>query len=336
MLHYFKYLTFIVLISCSSQRSLAQTDGSKKAQEIYAKANEDLVFGRYQEALNGFELAVKTDPSYINAHLQIANLYQNLYNLYDQAVGHYEAVIKLDKTLYKSYYEAGQCYLSMLDYVNAEKNTSLYLEKAELSANGKWQANLLMESIKFAKAAVMNPVVYEPKNLGPSINSEKAEYFPSITADNEWLYFTINDMSQKYPNEDIYAAQFIDGQWQKRIPVKGVNGFDSKEGAHSITQDGRYLFFASDRMEGNLGRFDLYIAKKVGDEWEKPMNMGNVVNTRHWESQPVISANSKQIFLVRKSNDGFGGSDIYVSNLGEEGKFGYPVNLGNVINTPGD
>ena len=336
MLHYFKYLTFIVLISCSSQRSLAQTDGSKKAQEIYAKANEDLVFGRYQEALNGFELAVKTDPSYINAHLQIANLYQNLYNLYDQAVGHYEAVIKLDKTLYKSYYEAGQCYLSMLDYVNAEKNTSLYLEKAELSANGKWQANLLMESIKFAKAAVMNPVVYEPKNLGPSINSEKAEYFPSITADNEWLYFTINDMSQKYPNEDIYAAQFIDGQWQKRIPVKGVNGFDSQEGAHSITQDGRYLFFASDRMEGNLGRFDLYIAKKVGDEWEKPMNMGNVVNTRHWESQPVISANSKQIFLVRKSNDGFGGSDIYVSNLGEEGKFGSPVNLGNVINTPGD
>jgi outer membrane protein OmpA-like peptidoglycan-associated protein len=336
MLHYFKYLTFIVLISCSSQRSLAQTDGSKKAQEIYAKANEDLVFGRYQEALSGFELAVKTDPSYINAHLQIANLYQNLYNLYDQAVGHYEAVIKLDKTLYKSYYEAGQCYLSMLDYVNAEKNTSLYLEKAELSANGKWQANLLMESIKFAKAAVMNPVVYEPKNLGPSINSEKAEYFPSITADNEWLYFTINDMSQKYPNEDIYAAQFIDGQWQKRIPVKGVNGFDSQEGAHSITQDGRYLFFASDRMEGNLGRFDLYIAKKVGDEWEKPMNMGNVVNTRHWESQPVISANSKQIFLVRKSNDGFGGSDIYVSNLGEEGKFGSPVNLGNVINTPGD
>ncbi len=336
MLHYFKYLTFIVLISCSSQRSLAQTDGSKKAQEIYAKANEDLVFGRYQEALSGFELAVKTDPSYINAHLQIANLYQNLYNLYDQAVGHYEAVIKLDKTLYKSYYEAGQCYLSMLDYVNAEKNTSLYLEKAELSANGKWQANLLMESIKFAKAAVMNPVVYEPKNLGPSINSEKAEYFPSITADNEWLYFTINDMSQKYPNEDIYAAQFIDGQWQKRIPVEGVNGFDSQEGAHSITQDGRYLFFASDRMEGNLGRFDLYIAKKVGDEWEKPMNMGNVVNTRHWESQPVISANSKQIFLVRKSNDGFGGSDIYVSNLGEEGKFGSPVNLGNVINTPGD
>ena len=130
-----------------------------------------MVFGRYQEAFSGFELAVKTYPSYINAHLQIANLYQNLYNLYDQAVGHYEAVIKLDKTLYKYYYEAGQCYLSMLDYVNAEKNTSLYLEKAELSANGKWQANLLMESIKFAKAAVMNPVVYEPKNLCPSINS---------------------------------------------------------------------------------------------------------------------------------------------------------------------
>jgi outer membrane protein OmpA-like peptidoglycan-associated protein len=336
MLHYFKYLTFIVLVSCSSQLSLAQTDGTKKAQEIYTKANEALVFGRYQEALDGFEEAVKTDPSYINAHLQIANLYQNLYNKYDQAVGHYEAVIKCDKTLYSAYFEAGQCYLSLLDYANAEKYASLYLENAVLSDNGKWQANLLLESVQFAKVAVEHPVVYQPINLGPNINSEKSEYFPSITADNEWLYFTVNDAAQRYPNEDIYTAQFVDGKWQKRSPVLGVNGIDSQEGAHSITQDGRYLFFASDRMEGNLGRFDIYIAKKVGDDWKKPINMGNVVNTRHWESQPVISANSKQIFLVRKSNDGFGGSDIYVSNLGVDGKFGAPINLGNVINTPGD
>ena len=172
--------------------------------------------------------------------------------------------------------------------------------------------------------------------MGPNVNSEKAEYFPSITADNEYLYFTVNDESDRYPNEDIYASKFEDGAWQTRTPIVGVNGAESQEGAHSITQDGRYLFFASDRYQDNQGRFDIFIAKKVGDTWKSPVNIGSTINTRYWESQPVISADSKELFLVRKSSDGLGGSDIYVCTIQENGRFGAPVNLGNVVNTPGD
>lgn len=332
-----KYLLFVLLFSaCSSQQGIAQIDGSKKAQEIYKVANDHLVFGRYAEATKAFEKAVEFDPEYINAHLQLANIYQNLYQEYENAILHYQAVIKLDPSLYKAYYEIGQCYFSIQDFDEAEKYAKDYRDNAELSENGKWQASLLVESIAFARNAVQNKVIYEPINLGPNVNSEKAEYFPSITADNKFLYFTVNDESSRYPNEDIYLAEFKDGEWQERIPVLGVNSHASQEGAHSITQDGRYLFFASDRDLNNLGRFDLYIAKKIGDQWKSPVNIGNVVNTRHWESQPVISADSKELYLVRKSADGLGGSDIYVCTMMPSGGFGAPVNLGTPINTPGD
>jgi outer membrane protein OmpA-like peptidoglycan-associated protein/tetratricopeptide (TPR) repeat protein len=336
MFKYFKFFFFYLFISCSSQASLAQTDGSEKAKKIYIVADEAAAFGRYDEALEGFHQALQLDPRYIDAHLRVAFYYQNLYLDYTKATIHYESVVALDETLYKAYYELGRCYASLQDYEKALKFAQKYLDEANLSENGKWQASLLIESIVFAKSAVNNPVSYEPVNLGPNVNSDKSEYFPSITADNEWLYFTVNDPSTRYPNEDIYAAHYLDGKWMERKPITHVNNADSQEGAHSVTQDGRYLFFASDRMEGNLGKFDIYIAKKVGDEWMKPMNLGNVLNTRYWESQPVISSNSKQIFFVRKSSDGFGGSDIYVSNLESNGRFGTPVNLGNVINTPGD
>ena len=331
-----KLFILFLLSSCATQHSMAQTDGSKKAQEAYKQADEDLVFGRYEAALVGFEKAISIDSKYVNAHLQLANLYQNLYLEYDKAIQHYESVLKMDPSLVKSYYEGAKCCLYIQEWEKAKAFALQYQEKRVVSPYSDWTSQVLLESIELAQQAIANPVEYDPQNLGPAINSDQAEYFPSITADNEFLYFTVNNENDRYPNEDIYTAQFVDGKWQDREPVSAVNRKNAQEGAHSITQDGRYLFFASDRMEDNQGRFDIYIAKKVGDEWRVPVNMGNTINSRHWESQPVISADAKQLFLVRKSNDGIGGSDIYVSKLDETGRFGKLENLGKTINTPGD
>lgn len=333
---YIIVILVLLLASCSSQQSIAQTDGSKKAQEAYRQADEDLVFGRYDAAILGFKKAVEIDPSYINAHLQLANLYQNLYLDYENAVGHYDQIISLDPTLVNSFYEGGRCLLYLQNWERAKDFAQKYADLRTVSVVTDWKSKVLSESIVFAEDAVTNPVKFDPKNLGPKVNSEQAEYFPSITADNEFLYYTVNNPNERYPNEDIYQAQFVNGEWRERQAVTSVNRANAQEGAHSITQDGRYLFFASDRMDDNAGRFDIYIAKKVGDEWRVPVNMGREINSRNWESQPVISADAKQLFIVRKSNDGFGGSDIYVSRLDNQGRFGELENLGDVINTPGD
>ena len=332
-----KYLLVILLFtSCNTQLGLAQNEGGKKAQEAYKKADEHLVFGRYQLAMEGFEKAVSIDPNFIDARLQLANIYQNLYLDYENAAVQYEAIISADSNLTKTYYEIGRCFLYLKDWEKAQFYAKKYEDKRKPSSYTDWLSSVLLGSIELSKNAVANPVNFNPQNLGPAVNSEQAEYFPSITADNEFVYFTVNNKQGRYPNEDIYSAQFLDGEWKAREAVKGVNKQNTQEGAHSITQDGRYLFFASDRMEDNYGRFDIYIAKKVGEEWRAPVNMGRAINSRNWESQPVISADSKQLFLVRKSDDGYGGSDIYVSTIDGNGQFGELQNLSGVINTPGD
>lgn len=328
-------LLILVLSACNSKSSLAQ-NGKAKAVEVYKKADEALVFGRYDEARDQFEEVLILDPNYLNAHFQLANLYQYYYKDYLKALYHNEAALKIKEDSYRTYYEASLCCLALGKYELARQYAEKYLKEGNLSASYKWEAELLLSNIDFSEKAILNKVPFELVNMGPSINSSKAEYFPSITADKEFLYFTVNDESGRYPNEDIYASQWVDGKWEMRKKVANVNSEESQEGAHSITQDGRYLFFASDRMQANVGKFDIYIAKKLGDDWKTPVNIGSSINTYNWESQPLISADSKSLFFVRKSKDGMGGSDIYVSVIGADGRFSEAQNIGAPINTPGD
>lgn len=333
-----KFLLFVLLLSsCGVNQGVAQeTEGSKKAKEAFARADEHRVFGRYEEAMEAYREAVDIDPNFLKAHQELAQLYQKLYLDYEQAAIHYEYVVALDQQLPMQYYEGAKCYLYLQNWAKALQFAMEFDAKRIKSDYTDWQAQQLIESISFAREAVEHPLDYNPINLGPSVNTELAEYFPSITADNEFIYFTVSDPKDRYPNEDIFFAQWIEDEWQERVSVSGVNRMNAQEGAHSITQDGKYLFFASDRMDNNAGKFDIYIAKKVGEEWRDPVNMGPVINSRYWESQPVISADSKKLFFVRASKDGFGGSDIYLSEINENGSFGEPQNLGATINTPGD
>ena len=106
------------------------------------------------------------------------------------------------------------------------------------------------------------------------------------------------------------------------------------EGAHTISPDGKYLIFTSCDKRDSHGGCDLYLTKKVGDEWGVPKNLGPAINTGAWETQPSISSDSKALYFVSNRKGGFGKSDIYVSYLGADG-FSKAVNLGPKINTHG-
>lgn len=336
-MHQLKYLwLFLMFFSCSSSKISGQDKINKKAETAYLEADNHMAFGRIDEALDGFLQAIEVQKDYLNAHIQVANIYQNFKKDYLKAAEYYNDVIKIEPSLVNAYYNRVLCYYLGMDYTKAKTTLKEYEAFPNLGEKNKKEAKQLAERINFAEQAVKNPVAFNPKNLGPNINSEKSEYFPAITADNEYLYFTVNDISQKFPTENIYVSQFKNGEWQPRTPLSSNINSRNNEGAHSISQDGRYLFFASDRPNNNQGRFDIYLAKKVGDDWRNPINLGKNINTFNWESQPVISADSKMFFFVRKSRDGFGGADIYVSHLQANGQFGKAENLGPTINTPGD
>ncbi len=69
----------------------------------------------------------------------------------------------------------------------------------------------------------------------------------------------------------------------------------------------------------------------------RPVNVGSPVNTGNWETQPSFSSDGKTLYFIRGyiSNEGIKDQDIYVSEIGADGKFGEPVKLGPNVNTSG-
>lgn len=332
------FICFIILsFACSSSKVISQDNIPNKAKTAYEKGSEEMAFGKYDVAIAYFEEALELAPNYINANLQLANILQNYSKDYARAAGIYDLVIEIDPSLVKAHYNAAVCYLNIGNYDRAADHIDKFLT-GDLSAQGKFLGNSIKNNISFSREAIKNPVAFQPVNLGPAINSAYAEYFPAITADNEYLYFTLRDESSRYPQEDIYAAKQENGVWLAREKLSSSINSDFNEGAHSIAPSGKYLLFTSNNHEnGNNGSTDIYIAKKVGDTWKNAVNLGKVINSRNWESQPVLSADASALYFVSANRaDGLGESDIYVSYLEADGKFGAPVNLGNVINTPGD
>jgi len=99
----------------------------------------------------------------------------------------------------------------------------------------------------------------------------------------------------------------------------------------AISKDGKTLIFASD-MPGGFGGLDLYVSKKVGEDWTNPKNLGETINTVGNEAYPFISKTGDLYF----SSDGLlglGSYDIFKTSADENGVYETPENLRSPINS---
>jgi outer membrane protein OmpA-like peptidoglycan-associated protein len=120
---------------------------------------------------------------------------------------------------------------------------------------------------------------------------------------------------------------------------------ERNEGAGTLSPDGRFLIFTacaySDGSYGGgrkgLGSCDLFISRRLGQRWSRPENLGPPVNTKHWESQPSLASDGRTLYFIRGITRGEHGrreQDIYVTRLGEDGRFSEPRKLGPNVNSP--
>jgi outer membrane protein OmpA-like peptidoglycan-associated protein len=93
------------------------------------------------------------------------------------------------------------------------------------------------------------------------------------------------------------------------------------------------VYTACNRHEG-IGNCDLYISTLEGNEWTKPTNMGNVVNSKEWDSQPTISSDGSRVIFTSARPGGYGGYDLYMVDRNVLGDWGPATNLGGIVNTP--
>ena len=158
----------------------------------------------------------------------------------------------------------------------------------------------------------------------------------SITADGSELYYSVIHYVNGYANSDIYCVRRVDGRWQKPQALgPQVNGDRTWESQPTVSADGKLLLFASNRA-GGQGGIDIWRCHRLPNgDWSRAENLGTNVNTAGNEKAPFLAADGRTLYFLSDGWQGFGGYDIYFSNLADP--YGNrPTNLGLPINTEGD
>ena len=169
--------------------------------------------------------------------------------------------------------------------------------------------------------------------LPAPFNQGASEGAISTTADGKELYFARMEGN----NSDIYCAKWSEdnGKWVVEKLGNGINGDRTWESQPSVSADGHWLLFASNRP-GGQGGSDLWRCHRLANgDWSRPHNLGARVNTTGNEKFPFLHADGHTLYFVSDGWQGFGGYDVYFIDLdADDGS--YPTNLGLPINSEDD
>lgn len=156
-------------------------------------------------------------------------------------------------------------------------------------ANGKWGA---------------------PENLGPTVNSAKDEFYPSIAKSGN-LYFTA-ELAQGKGSEDIVVCKPNGAGFGKpeSLPENINTKFD--EFNAFVDPDEQFIIFSSYGRPDDLGGGDIYFSRKnKNGDWLPVKHLAAPLNSPYLDYCPYVTPDKKYlVFTSNRLNKAFANSKI--------------------------
>lgn len=316
-----KYLVISLLVAMSM--TLAPTTAyaqnyhtqSKKAIKYYKSAKKQYDKKKYPKTFKYLDKALDVDAKFTDALLLKGELSMKLKDD-EQAIESFEKMFAADSMSFpKSAISLANLYMKHSRFGDAVNILQWYVKVPNQKTTLTTQAKELLVIAEFRKEAFANPVKYDPVNLGENVNTAGDEYINQIIPDGSRIYFTRRgDMVDKQGvrEEYIYSSSIVDGEYLPAIPLKLDWHNNKRMGAVSIAPNMRKMYFVGIDFIDSHGRGDIYTSEFVNNQWTKPVNLGNIVNTSTMESQPCISADGTELFFARYSRT-YESTDLYYS-----------------------
>lgn len=169
-----------------------------------------------------------------------------------------------------------------------------------------------------------------------NLNTQANEGAPAFNESFTTLYFTrCGNAESNEPNCRIMSIKRSGKGWGE-IKVLELGSDSTVTNGHpAISKDELTIIFSSDRKGGQGGK-DLWIAtrKSIIDDFNKPLNLGAVINTPGDEQFPFLR-NDTTLYFASNGHPGMGGLDIFKSTL-RDNVWTTPVNLEMPVNSSAD
>ncbi|WP_460503487.1 OmpA family protein, partial [Hymenobacter agri] len=150
-----------------------------------------------------------------------------------------------------------------------------------------------------------------PKSLGPLVNSPAWDSQPTLSQNEDTLYFA-SDRLGGFGLSDIYFTHKLkNGTWtpaENMGPVINTRENEVSPFYHPLYH---VLYFSSRGQLLNFGDFDIYKTYKVGGRWQEPKNIGPLVNGKGSEYYFTIDRESKNLYYARSEAQELNNLDLY-------------------------
>ncbi len=172
-----------------------------------------------------------------------------------------------------------------------------------------------------------------PQILPNTINTAIGEeYGPTLTIDDNTLYFVGLNRGETNMSEDIFVSRRDKrtGEWSSAQIVPALSTPYRNEAPTSVSGDGKtMLLFVEGRM---------CFSQRGPYGWTEPRPLPSYLQLGNWQADAQISADgSALLFAANYPAEGEerASLNIFVSARDEQGRWGKPYSIGSVINTPG-
>ena len=161
---------------------------------------------------------------------------------------------------------------------------------------------------------------------------------PLFSPDGESLFFGGRGINGEDTTLNIYVSYWFGEEWQKPVPLKGLNTLEYDEYPCDISEDGLSMVYVSDG--------DLYMATYDGMQWTSREKLPSPINTPYIETDAYLLPFDEGLLFVSDRPGGFNtnrsgekyhgdyalATDIYLSLKTKSG-WSAPVLLSGNINT---
>ncbi|HET9486432.1 MAG TPA: OmpA family protein [Chryseosolibacter sp.] len=298
-------------------------------------AKADRFFERkdYKSAIISYLEALQLGAGDARTSFKIGVSYLNEED-FGKALGYLEKALSLDPAIDPAiHYHLGMAYQELHRYGEAIEHFKL------VKASNKPLTAVAKQ--KITECSLADSLMRQPANADVtplSINTTFAEFSPLITTDGNTLIFTSDRSDNDYQiksntnADDVYISRKEGVEWsvpQKLSPTINVK---LHEAATFLSADSKTLLLFYEEGAG-----DIYSSTFENGNWTKPVSLNRFINhPKYQESSACLSPDGKKLYFSSNRAGGRGGFDIYVCELGSNGQWGRPANLGSTINSRGD
>lgn len=328
------FIAFVLI--CSS--AIGQTVRQKRAEGLYNNFS-------FVKAIEHYERLIEKNDNKDYALRKLGDIYIMLRKP-EEALSIYKQVVQQSNVPSEYYYYYAQVLRATGDY----KESKVWMKK--FRDTGNKTDSRIKEFFKEGDLASGIFNSYERYTLSElNINTEFNE-FGAVELEDKLYFASSRDEGisvkrlyawDEQPLLDVFVTPKDNGSLTSTSRLEGDINSIQHDGPLTFNSDGTKMYFSRNNYHDNKKIKDskgtmqvgIYSADLIDGVWTnvKPIGLNN---PNYLVYNPSLSKDGTKLYFASDMPKGYGGTDIYVSKINEDGSFGQPKNLGEVVNSEGN